>query len=400
MKKIATLFKSQSQEDINEIPQTELKKQYCDMRKHAIAIEEELELLRLQLQSNSSEPTLNDSKKDLPGDASASLTNKSPQSYAHMVNNDLDKLIKNLLQEIREYDGSSHPEPFKKSAARAILYFSNNRDRAIFTRRLVAQKIKGRAIPIVDRIDDDNLSEVIAALETAFGSIELDFDQLSETRNRMRQGINESIKNYILRYEEIHLRLQRAIDALPKDDRESQRRMEKNSLIKKFVRSLKPELEIRVANERPPTLRHAFNVAQQIDKQLKEDATYRRQQNIRPQTQSTHTNRPQVQKPVNPIITPHSQFSSISHTQTRTPLTKEEGEARYFCEHCKIRGHTIHKCFKLHPERRPNFSPRQHVAETPPEENTPSSIPESDYEAEQYYISEISHKSDTVPAFW
>ena len=88
---------------------------------------------------------------------------------------------------------------------------------------------------------------MITALGISFEKIELDYEQLSEQRNSMRQGLNESIKNYIIRYEELHMRLQASLDAVPSDYRESLRYMEEKSHIKKFIRSLRPEIEIRLS---------------------------------------------------------------------------------------------------------------------------------------------------------
>ena len=51
-----------------------------------------------------------------------------------------------------------------------------------FTPRLVAQNIEGKAISVVDHVDNDNLTEICAALDTAFGILDLNCEQLSENR--------------------------------------------------------------------------------------------------------------------------------------------------------------------------------------------------------------------------
>ena len=82
---------------------------------------------------------------------------------------------------------------------------------------------------------------MITALEISFGKIELDYDQLSEHRNSMRQG------------------LKMMIEKLLDDYRESLRYMEEKSDIKKFIRSFRSEIEIRLLTNQPRTLREAFS---------------------------------------------------------------------------------------------------------------------------------------------
>ena len=71
----------------------------------------------------------------------------------------------------------------------------------------------------VDRVEQENLAEIFNALDIAFGKLELDYEQLLQQRNAMRQGMSESIKNYFVRYEEIHLRIQNSLDSTAKEYR-------------------------------------------------------------------------------------------------------------------------------------------------------------------------------------
>ena len=73
-------------------------------------------------------------------------------------------------------------------------FFTYNYEKATFTRRLVAQKIKEKAVLVVDRTGNDNLTEICAALHVAFGILDLDYELLSENCNPMRQGNIEQIK--------------------------------------------------------------------------------------------------------------------------------------------------------------------------------------------------------------
>ena len=85
------------------------------------------------------------------------------------------------------------------------------------------------------------------------------------------------LKIIFIRYEELHMRIQASFDAVSSDDRESLRYIEEKSHIKKFIRSLRSEIEIRLLTNQPRTLREAFFEAQLIDKQLKDNESLRRQ---------------------------------------------------------------------------------------------------------------------------
>ena len=115
--------------------------------------------------------------------------------------------IKDLLAEVREYDGSSQPQYWLRTVKRSFdTLEDNNPSRNMFVRRLIAQKIKGPAQLVVDRI----ASQDMYAVEVAFGKIEQSYDQLAEQRNSMRPGATENTANYIKRYDEIHNRIQAA----------------------------------------------------------------------------------------------------------------------------------------------------------------------------------------------
>ena len=69
-------------------------------------------------------------------------------------------------------------------------------EKATFTRHVVAQNIKEKTIAVVDRIDNNNIKEICAALDTLCGILDLDYEKLSENCNRMRQGNTEQIQSY------------------------------------------------------------------------------------------------------------------------------------------------------------------------------------------------------------
>ena len=385
---IKKIIRALSNDSINELPEDLdlIKQKYLDLKARNLALEDEIERMKLSPSNiQPSAPTTeqintgNENRQIPPQHANPTTTNLNN----NRVNNDLDKHIKNLLAEIRDYDGTQTPEAFKRSTRFAIKQLNNvEKDMATFTRRLVAQKIKGKAIPVVDRVDNNNLADIIHALETAFGQLELNYEQLAEQRNALRQGMTESVKNYITRYEEVHLRLQKALDSEPSEYRESLRLMEAKLHIKKFIRSLRPEIELRLLNDRPKTLRAAFAEAQLIEKQLRDDEILRsRRIPIQKNNQYPPRQPAPPQRPT-PFPNPKPQhFNPPSpHIRFNNPGTKT-----FYCNHCKSNTHTEDRCFILHPELKKNFTTRQHTAETPPEGM-------DQFESEPHYTFEASEE--------
>ena len=122
--------------------------------------------------------------------------------------------------------------------------------------------------------------------------------------------------------------------------------MEEKSHIEKFIRSLKPKIEIRLLTNQPRTLQEAFSEAQWIDKQLKDDESLRRQRSVQPcpdyeaKPRRDYDSKPRVDN------TQKTNFSD----QHKIRSTEEEREAKFYCIFCKKRGHTDKRCSKLHPE--------------------------------------------------
>ena len=117
--------------DINEA-----EKIYNNMQARCLALEEELRKLKLSpSNSNNNAPPRAESRVE---------TALQPKLIVYSVNKDLDKHIQNLLSEIREYKGDTHPDSFKRSVKTALEQL-NEVDKPLFATRLIAQKIKGKA---------------------------------------------------------------------------------------------------------------------------------------------------------------------------------------------------------------------------------------------------------------
>ena len=343
---IKNLFSLNSED--KDISLEEMKKQFLEMRQRNLALEEELRQLKL---GNPETSAITTPRRE------------------NMPDKETRCLIKNLLLEIREYNGESNPDPFRRSIRHALSCLDHDDDKAAFVRQLIAQKIKGKAQPVADRVPSQLITDILAALDTAFGNTELSYEQLSEQRNNMRQGATETVINYIKRFEDVHNRIQISLDSVPTEYRDSLRYMEKLQHIKKFIRSLKPELELRLLNENFETLRQVFNEALLIDKNLREDEKLR--QNKRP---SQTDDRPKN--------------STVPYEKLRT----QEKNENYYCKHCKIKGHSDSRCFKLNPElkRNSNFYQKPHIAESPPIE----------CESERPSTSENTETEYAALAFW
>ena len=111
----------------------DLKKQYWSLRQKAVEIEKKLNELKLEKYKTKL-------KKQLPPAPTAvKLAELRDKYYASKVNKDLDTHLKNLLQKIRDYDGTRSPESFTRSDRFALTQLYTSSDKAIFTRRIVAQ---------------------------------------------------------------------------------------------------------------------------------------------------------------------------------------------------------------------------------------------------------------------
>ena len=392
MKKI---FSSFSSEKLHEIPAEELKEfkqQILDMQTRLLELEDENTKLR-NLQPEAT-PTA-------PADPFSPPADASSHSASTFITSDKSKFINNLLQEITDYDGKTNPRFFIASVWRCVKLLKNVDEQDTLIRRIIAQKLKGPAQITVQRLETASFREISSALHIHFGRSELSYQQLSDLRNSTCQGATETAQNYIKRYEDIHIRLQAAIDNIQEKHRESIRFLEESTHIEKFIESLRPELEIRVANKRPKTLREAFAEAQRIDKKMQDQNT------LRQRYSSKSTNRYNN----NNSSTNTPSFSSTQSSQPRPapPRTNIQfnnpGTRTYYCTHCKMTGHSDLKCFKLHPELKRNFPVRQHTAESPTEPEPLMEIQQNpietevNYETAQYCTSVTSDMESAVD-FW
>ena len=116
-------------------------------------------------------------------------------------------------------------------------------------------------------------------------------------------------------------------------------------------------------------MRQAFSEALRIDKKLRDQEMLRSKKSIPPrspirygqQGSSLQKPNPAPQAPTKPNFAPQR----AANIQFNNP-----GAKTFYCSHCKVSGHSDSRCFILHSELKKNFTQRQHMAETPPEEET------------------------------
>lgn len=77
----------------------------------------------------------------------------------------------------------------------------------------------------MDTVHSYLITDVLVAFDTAFGKTESNYKQWAEQRKNMRKGTIETVANYIKRYEDIHSRIQFALDSVHTDYRDSLRYM-------------------------------------------------------------------------------------------------------------------------------------------------------------------------------
>lgn len=256
------------------------------------------------------------------------------------------KEIRELLSEIREFDGTTDVEAFLAQCKRINKQMKSDAEKICLINKIIALKLKGEAIFVADRLLIIGPTEFAEAMRLAFGKTERDYSQLIEERNSMRQGYSERIENFIKRYADIDKKIQRSIDQVSLEFREVTRRMEERDRISRFLRALRPEIKTVVMTRSPEYLNVAYQYAMAEEKIYNEDESLRSRQKSKREDLNKQT-REQANK-------------SFSDTRTVSkPLTGP------FCNFCKRKGHIESKCFKKNPELQ-NFQQVGYSNKDPP----------------------------------
>lgn len=190
--------------------------------------------------------------------------------------------IKELLLEIREFDGNSDVLSFIDQITEVRKQLRDDRAIESLIRKVIAIKIKGRAQEVVERHSIKNLAQLKECRITHFGPIELEYEQLAEMRDAMRHRTSKPVKEYINRFNNINRRIQRAIDCSDEEFRDMRRAYETKFAVSKFIRGLYPtELKLCVQHRQPQTLPVAFQLALHEEKIQRDDENLRSRQNSR-----------------------------------------------------------------------------------------------------------------------
>ncbi|XP_058789068.1 nuclear speckle splicing regulatory protein 1-like [Phymastichus coffea] len=158
-----------------------------------------------------------------------------------------------------EYDGSTDVSAFIDQIIRTSRQLDSDPTISALIRKVCASKLKGRAQQVVERHQVTTAVQLKECLETHFGKLELEYDQLSEIRNAMRQKSDGEGGDY----------------------KEMHRVYESNKAIEKFVRGLYPEgLRLAVQQKNPHTLPIAYQQAMYEEQRRNEDDRLRAKNRI------------------------------------------------------------------------------------------------------------------------
>ncbi|WP_316206622.1 hypothetical protein, partial [Escherichia coli] len=194
---------------------------------------------------------------------------------------------------------------------------------------------------------------------THFGKLELEYDQLAEMRNSMRQRTNEKVADYMQRYNNINRRIQISIGGLNDDFRDMHRNYENKNAISKFIRGLYPEgLRLAVQQNRPHTLPIAYQQALYEEKLRKEDEELRNRNYNKHEERSRRDRYKKHSRDRS-----HSRYDSRNREKHSTPdnnytrdrsfsrdrqenYRSDKKEDKPTCSHCNKYGHDKEHCFK------------------------------------------------------
>lgn len=260
--------------------------------------------------------------------------------------------IQDLLLEIRFFDGTSDVEAFLTQCRRINKQMTTDAEKVTFINKVIASRLGGEAAVVAERITDITPKDFAEAMRLAFGKTEKDYSQLIEERNAMRQGFNERVENFIKRYGDVDRRIQRSIDQEDPEFREVYRRIESKERIARFLRALKPEIKAIVMTRSPKFINDAYQYA------LYEEKIYRDDELLRSRQKSRYD---EPGKRLNESIAPGTRDSKDPKTRSFAPGKD------FYCESCKMRGHTEDRCFRKYPElRNANFRKGEYGSKDPP----------------------------------
>lgn len=287
------------------------------------------------------------------------------------VSFDRHREIRELLIEIRDFDGTTDVEAFLAQCRRVNKQMKTDAEKIILINKIIAQKLRGEAIAVADRLIEISPKEFADAMRLAFGKTEKDYSQLTEERNSMRQGYVERIENFIKRYSEIDKSIQKSIDQVDPEFKIVYRKIENKERISRFLRALKPEIKALVMTQNPITLNDAYQYAMREEKIFKDDEMLRNKQR-------------------------GGKFENFGKKSIHENKSIEgrSNSNRDKCNFCERIGHKEENCFKKNPQlKNSNFQKTVQQSKDPPKrihETQESYIapPELEYSEESAALNE------------
>lgn len=258
------------------------------------------------------------------------------------------RLMRELLNEIRIFDGNSNVEYFLNQVRNARDQLENEDLHKPLLRKVIATRLVGEAARIGDSTQASSFADLANALRASFGQADLTYEQISEIRNNTRQGQNESIDSYVKRYEELHRRVQKSIDQIKSEYRVGIKYIEDDSHIRRFIQSLKPEIEVRLLSMKIDTLRQAIQEARAVDKRLRDDEILRNSSHKKSEASGNAKNK--------------ARYDNLKSDKNNTAIKNDN---KIICNFCNKPNHKENDCWKKNPQLR-NFQKLHSSNKDPP----------------------------------
>lgn len=229
------------------------------------------------------------------------------------------------LEEVTEYDfGKSIkliPE-FNGSGLENFIHLirlskkkTKRNERLTLLHAIIAQKLVGKAANTIRADAVKTFADFFERLRILFGEKD-SLESLQRARDSCIMGKNEGLESFTSRFMQCQDKIRQSIDSMNITPEETfvRQEIETSASVSTFLRNIREEFEIRIRPQKPKTLNECFNIASEINVNIKDK---RRIENF--------TRNPRNENPV-----PKPRFSK------QTNIEK--------CNHCKNVGHTEDVC--------------------------------------------------------